>query len=648
MGLTAFFLISFNQELLEFIWHGLHKPNSLPARQSFLYIFVLLCMSYDGWLWVKSKEISRGQFAGTIAFAIGFVLLAEKLVTQEELHWYTYYVSILFLILYGIQCHLYLNHPMWRSNIALFALCTVMTESCINMAITSVTSVSRSGYTQYDESFHTMLEQAEEAEGETFYRVERADRRTKNDGAWFDYNSASIFSSAANSSLTDLYKTLGMEGSTNSYCMTGSTWLTNMLLDVKYLISASSITNANADMLTLFAEQEGAYLYEYTHTLSLGFLLPSDFNETWMGENSNPIENQNEFASLLTSKTLYESVYAGSEQDTESTIYVEEAGYYYAYINKSNNAKTISVNSDALNKTFDNVNRGYILDLGWHEAGDTINLSCEESGPMVVNAYIMNTDVFEQLYQALSRTQMEVDSYTDTSVEAHITTTEAGLLFTSIPANTGWSVTVNGEEVEYETFGDALIAIPLDLAGAYTLSFHYETPGFTQGVILSVLSLLLVAALFFLFRYLDTHPDKKEKLASLFERRQAQKETFFDSEPATEETDTDSGENSPPDTLGMQDSRPDTLDRQDDLPKTDAVQDSLPDTDDTQDNLPDIDAAQDNLPDTDDTQNNLPNMNDKNNLPDTLDTPDNLPDTLDTQNNRTKTDDNESIWRTQS
>lgn len=522
-GLVALFLISFNQEILEFIWHGLHKPNSLPARQSFLYIFVLLCMSYDGWLWLKNA--SRAQLASAFAFAIGFVILAEKLVTQEELHWYTYYVSILFLILYGILCYIYQHRPLWRQNVALFALCIAMTEGCINMAITSITSVSRSGYTQYDEGFSSVLDEAKEAEGENFYRVERADRRTKNDGAWFDYNSASIFSSAANANLTDLYKKLGMEGSTNSYCMTGSTWLTNMLLDVKYLLSASSITTAGEDMLTLFAQEEQAYLYQYTHSLSLGFLVPSDFNENWLGENSNPIENQNELVSLLTNTTLYEQVYANTDTDTSSSIYVEEAGYYYAYVNKSSNAKTISVSSNSLSKTFDNVNRGYILDLGWHETDDTISLSCEESGPMYVNAYRMNSNSFELIYQTLSQTQMVVDSYTDTSIEAHVTTSEAGLLFTSVPANTGWSVTVDGEEIEYETFGDALIAIPLDTAGSYQISFTYHAPGFSQGVFLTVFSAVLVLILFFLFRYLDAHPELKEKIAGFGKRMAASNET---------------------------------------------------------------------------------------------------------------------------
>ncbi|MGN0299210.1 MAG: YfhO family protein, partial [Lachnospiraceae bacterium] len=293
-GLVLFFLISFNQEILEFIWHGLHKPNSLPGRQSFIYIFILLHMSYQGWQWLKSA--SRAQLAGTFAFAVGFILLAEHLITQEELHWYTYYVSLLFIIIYGILCYLYQHKNLWRSSIAIIALCVVMIESCINMAVTSITSVSRSNYSQYDENFSAVLQQAEAAEDNNFYRVERVDRRTKNDGAWYDYNSASIFSSAANSSLTDLYKQFGMEGSTNSYCMTGSTWLTYMLFDIQYILSASEITTVNEDMLTLFAQEGNGYLYKNNHALSLGFITRSDLDLLCSSASSNPVDNQNEFS----------------------------------------------------------------------------------------------------------------------------------------------------------------------------------------------------------------------------------------------------------------------------------------------------------------------------------------------------------------
>ena len=43
-GMLLLFFASFSVNALNFIWHGFHYPNSLPCRQSFIYIFLMLVM----------------------------------------------------------------------------------------------------------------------------------------------------------------------------------------------------------------------------------------------------------------------------------------------------------------------------------------------------------------------------------------------------------------------------------------------------------------------------------------------------------------------------------------------------------------------------------------------------------------------------
>lgn len=45
-GLLLLFFASFSVNALNFIWHGLHYPNSLPCRQSFIYIFLMLFVCF--------------------------------------------------------------------------------------------------------------------------------------------------------------------------------------------------------------------------------------------------------------------------------------------------------------------------------------------------------------------------------------------------------------------------------------------------------------------------------------------------------------------------------------------------------------------------------------------------------------------------
>ncbi len=92
------FYASFSFNVLNFIWHGFHYPNSLPCRQSFIYIALVLTMCFRAYLYLD--EISKRQFAGVTSAAIGYVILAEKLVTDDAFEPVVWYVAVVLLLLY--------------------------------------------------------------------------------------------------------------------------------------------------------------------------------------------------------------------------------------------------------------------------------------------------------------------------------------------------------------------------------------------------------------------------------------------------------------------------------------------------------------------------------------------------------------------
>ena len=100
--------------------------------------------------------------------------------------------------------------------------------------VTSVTTTSREAYTRDNKEVQALMEKLEPAED--FYRVEKKTRKTKNDGAWMNFPSVSLFSSTANADLTKFFKRMGCEASTNAYSITGSTPLVDSLLSVRYAL----------------------------------------------------------------------------------------------------------------------------------------------------------------------------------------------------------------------------------------------------------------------------------------------------------------------------------------------------------------------------------------------------------------------------
>ena len=102
-GLLLFFYASFSINVLNFIWHGFHYPNSLPCRQSFIYIALMLVVCFRAYENLDSIPWKHG--AAAFWGAVIFILLAEEmagdLTENTEFRFAIFYGAILILALYA-------------------------------------------------------------------------------------------------------------------------------------------------------------------------------------------------------------------------------------------------------------------------------------------------------------------------------------------------------------------------------------------------------------------------------------------------------------------------------------------------------------------------------------------------------------------
>ena len=153
MALAGFLLLSFSTNLLNFIWHGLNYPDSLPARQSFIYIFLVLVMCFDAWRHVREAE-ERSVLYGYLC-AVGFFLFCEKFVEHEDFELGVKLLTLVFVSIYAILLHLYRTRED-RSTlkaVAIVAAAAVIAECGVNTFVTSVGTVSRSAYLGQQEDY---------------------------------------------------------------------------------------------------------------------------------------------------------------------------------------------------------------------------------------------------------------------------------------------------------------------------------------------------------------------------------------------------------------------------------------------------------------------------------------------------------------
>ncbi len=499
--MLGFFLVSFANKQLDYIWHGMHFPQALPGRQSFLYIFMILVMGFATVR--KFKGTKLWHIVLSTVGAMSLLLLSGLVGDEEVTDVMSLLITALFVSVYGICLILIkLTRKQTRMMLAQFAVWIAIAELAVNMAITGFGTTSRVAYTDKQDFYPKLLDMAKEDNekmgGDAFYRVEDTGRKTKNDDALYGYPSATIFSSLMNLDVSHLFQKLYMEGGKNFYCYNGATPLSSAMFSVRYMLSDNPM---EADMFkTYVGSENGNYLYRNNYCLPLGFMMDEDAIQAWTDSSAGRTGSLNALATALgCEENMISTVDCKTEAvEGDTSIDIPEDGYYYADYTTCN-SDSLNVNrNDGWNMNYSKTTHRYLLGLGKCKAGDRIHISNTNMETIYFSVYKLNTDVVEQCYHTLNRQTMELTSMTDRSVEGTVDVKEAGRLVLSIPADAGWTLYVDGKETEITPLADALIGVHLT-EGAHTIRLHYTTPGLKAGAAISggaialfALSMLLV------------------------------------------------------------------------------------------------------------------------------------------------------------
>ncbi len=499
MALAGFLLLSFGTNMLDFLWHGLNYPDSLPARQSFLYIFLVLTMCYDAFR--RVRETDGQQILYGYLWAVGFFLFCEKFVDHEDFEWGVKLLTLGFVSVYAILLYLYRTRDdqALHKGLAVMGLTMVVAECILNTYATSVGTVSRSAYLGQQEDYRALYEDTQTRE-EGIYRVEKFTRKTKNDGTLTGYPTASVFSSTLNSQVMDLYKRLGMRHSKVYYGFDGATALTSAMLNVHYMFGESA--DYENGLYTLLAQSGDIYLYQCNAVLPFGYVAPTGFDLPEGYENQG-LKLQNRMVKELGIEgILFQQVESESRGDNVEFT-AQKGGYYYGILTASGTGKVDCIGGSTGEEKFQDLKKGSILYLGYLEKDQTITLTNgdqeDESPKIQADVFYMDEAVLTQVLALLAKQHMEHVVWDNDTLTGSIAMEKAGRLILSVPYEAGWRVLVNGEEAEGELFGGCLMAF--DLApGEYQFEMQYVPEGLGAGIGVTIISLLMFVGLMVLRR----------------------------------------------------------------------------------------------------------------------------------------------------
>lgn len=517
--LLVFLIFSCNVNVLDYIWHGFHYPNSLPNRFTFIYIFILLTIAYEVMLSIQQYKLWQLliAFIGSMLF---IVTVYYKGSTDNEL--YVYFISMALLWIYFILMCFYKVNPEKRK---LFSgiLCTILVlEASANgvFGLIQNGSINRTNYNSKLEAAQSVNDYV----GDELCRTELDTFNGRNNAMWLGFKSLSMFSSTLSDGLDTLLDHLGYFAAVNKFSYEGSTRLTDAIFGIKYLMSEKQKDQIRA--FKYVGEFEGQYLYENDEALPLGFMVKDTYKD-WMPDSSYPWENLNSFVKCATGieDELFSVEYMTGEpvptgatiekqdefsyhliedgtEDAQLLVYTYQPTYQkerYIYYEAPHMSKLkVSINGDV--RSYSDT-RGHIVDLGMIGPQDTVTLtltldSSYSSADVKLALFGLNEDIYQQVWGQLSQETLNIVDNSETTIKGTINVTQKGIMYTSIPYDAGWTVRVDGQKVETKSLQDSLMYIELD-AGQHEIEMSFVPKGFVPGLCISAICLFILIVIGF-------------------------------------------------------------------------------------------------------------------------------------------------------
>jgi uncharacterized membrane protein YfhO len=179
--------------------------------------------------------------------------------------------------------------------------------------------------------------------------------------------------------------------------------------------------------------------------------------------------------------------------------------YMFLYVD-AGNTKRVKYKTDSANEDRELSAGKSLFDIGNVKEGEEITVTFtmtnkgefektyRTSGNIKVYAASYNDDVFQKAYDKLNSHTYEMTEFDDTKLVGTVNAEEDGIMFTSIPYNDGWKVTVDGAETELVSIAeDGVIGVNVP-KGEHEVVFTFTPKGFYPGCVVSLISLAAAIA----------------------------------------------------------------------------------------------------------------------------------------------------------
>ena len=494
-ALTAFLLLSFSLNVLNYIWHGFHQQNGIPNRFAFLYVAVILVMCFDASADIPAMSLWKIIVSGAVPVVFALAVFLLRLGENYEGEAYgneTYIVTLLLLCIYfGLL--LIVRISRMKRQFYAFLLSGFLVVEAGASAVYGIIcndSVTRDIYLKDQASYKSLMAGIGDS---SWYRSEVDAQRMRNVTMFCGGKALVMFNSTMQASVTDFCDRLGIEARTNKNGYNGVTELMNDVLGIKYVLSAHG-TGSSFYGMEPVTDDGNLTLYRNDDALAIGFLTNKELLD-WDIEQGTPIEVQNAFVRLATGmEDIFRlDRYISLEDGVSNGIRIPDGKQVYIYL--PSRVKEMNLTTPEFHKTYatytDHLYSVYSSD-GNRDASFTVTLN-NSSGKKEASIYTCPDAAEKAVIEHLAAHQLENVRAQGHRLSGTIEAPEDAELLITVPYDRNWKCTVDGKEVTADRIGSALLGLPLT-AGSHEILLSYVPDGMKEGAILS----LVCAALYLL------------------------------------------------------------------------------------------------------------------------------------------------------
>lgn len=527
--LLLFLFLSFDINVLNFLWHGMHYPNQLPHRFSFVAIFLLLTIAYDG---LRSTRNFRPTEIGLMALSLALLVpLVAAVEPDIKLAPWTQWGAIILLVLYAILFSSFKSRK-YKRRIHVNILLALMIFELVLSTFSGLYYMDRNEYYGNREGYSAgpAIDSMREAVSQlekmnppaSFYRVESRPHKTSNDPALYGYRGLSLFASTSPEAPVSFFRNLGFyNNGINSYQYRGATLFTEALFGIKYVIAREKPAFLESERRIVLGN-DLITVYENPYVFPLAFMVDPKASD-YRSSQGDPFKNQNLLARALSGGEI--DLYEGLDYDhlegmsltgpgrgaaffhfTEGQGDREEyaiswlaelsAPHYLNLDMRGHEVEKMTLEVNGQELAVDSGKRS-VIELGLVSQGQeiTLNIRLADTAALtgsfearMASLKVENLDWLSRSAKegAIENLRMEEDW-----LSGDIKARGEGLLLLTIPYDPGWKVYLDGEEVSVQTLDEALIAIPVK-EGRHSFFMAYRPVGFHEGLLVSLFSLGLL------------------------------------------------------------------------------------------------------------------------------------------------------------